>query len=291
MWRMHGKQGGGKIASLTPTDLDFVISVATPDAQDKEQLKRFILEDDDFRSAIVGDDRVFQQVMTDDEIFLKISPALYFEVLLRRAFKELKAATYTVERAGRQNIPVFDAPQVVEFLARPDMLDYLAEMLASFIRVNSYVMPVRVRPGIRRRVVYSDLDIDSLIRLCAAVDEEHRLTFYKRIADACLFVLGVFPESTFYAFRQPSSTPVPTFSLRKLTRTREEYEEEGRRFYGLAERHPQARDLRLSQAFGYLHEHFVPATKPLNFIASHYLHSHHHHLFGSLTQQGSPETT
>lgn len=290
MWGLFGGQSGPKIASLTKADLDFVVSVATPDARNKEQIRQLILEDDDFRSALVGNDRVFQQVMSDEEIFLKISPALYFEVLLRRALKELKAASYTVERTGRQNIPVFDAPQVVEFLARPDMLDYLAEMLASFTRVNSYVMPVRVRPGIRRRVVYSDLDIDSLIRLCAAVDEDHRLTFYKRIADVCLFVLGVFPESTFYSYQQPSSTPLPTFSLRKLARTREEYEEEGKRFYGLAEKHPKAHDLRLSAAFGYLHEHFVPATKPISFIASHYLHSRHHHLFGSLSGQTGPDT-
>ncbi len=31
-------------------------------------------------------------------------------------------------------------------------------------------------------------------RLCEVVGEEHRFGFYRRIADFCLFILGMFPE-------------------------------------------------------------------------------------------------
>ena len=39
---------------------------------------------------------------------MKVSPALYFEVLLRRALSELEGAGHTLERTGRQSIPMFD---------------------------------------------------------------------------------------------------------------------------------------------------------------------------------------
>ena len=75
--------------NLLDSDLDFIIREAAPDFSDKEKLKQIIREDDGFRKALVGDERVFRRVMADEEIFLKISPALYFEILLRKTLKEL----------------------------------------------------------------------------------------------------------------------------------------------------------------------------------------------------------
>src|SRR3989304_2438517 len=201
---------------MTETDLDFVVSEAAPEAQNKERLKELLLEDREFRKGLVGDEKVFQRVMTDDEIFLRISPALYFEVLLRRAYIDLQAATHTLERAGRQSIPVFDAPEVVELLSDPDVLEYLAQMLASFIRIQSYVMPVRVRPGLRRPVRYT-----------STVDEEHRFGLYKRIADVCLFISGFFPEYAFFDYRYPASGQVRPLTVGRIRRSLEDYEEEG----------------------------------------------------------------
>ena len=182
---MIGPNPGGPY--LTDADLDFVVGEAAPSALDKERLKRLIQQDEDFRRALVGDERVFQRVTSDEEVFLRVSPALYFEVLLRRALQELEVASHTVERAGRQSIPVFDTQEVVELLARPDVLEALAQWLASFTRIRSYTMAVRVRRGILRRIRYNDMDIDSLLRLCTTAEEEQRLGFYKRIADVCLF--------------------------------------------------------------------------------------------------------
>ena len=182
------------IPALTATDLEFVVSEAAPEASDRGRLAQLVAEDEAFRAALLGDDRLVERVLTDEETFLRISPTLYFEVLLRRALKEMEAASHTVERSGRQSIPVFDAGEVVELIARPGVLYYLAEMLASFTRIRSHVVPVRGRKGVRRRVRYNDLDIDSLISLCATADEDHRFDFYRRIADVCLFTTGLFPE-------------------------------------------------------------------------------------------------
>ena len=76
----------------------------------------------------------------------------------------------------------------------PGVPEYLAAMLASFTRVESYVRPVRVRRGVWRKVRYNDMDVDSLLRFCAEADEQQRLRFYKRIADVCLFVTGIFRD-------------------------------------------------------------------------------------------------
>ena len=193
--------------NFTEADLDFVVGEAAPDAPNGERLKELGREDENFRKAMVGDDRVFERLMSDEEIFVKVSPALYFEVLLRRAHKEIELATHTVERTGRQNIPVFDTQAVVGLLARPQVLEYLSQMLASFMRIRSYVVPLQPRGGIRRRVRFNDMDIDSLLHFCAQADEQQRLSFYKRIADVCLFVSGVFPDHSLRVYRQAATTP------------------------------------------------------------------------------------
>ena len=228
---------------------------------------------------MVSDNAVFRRVMGDDEVFLKVSPALYFEVLLRRAVKEIEATTHTLERAGKLSIPVFDTPAVVRLLARVGVVEYLAHMLASFTRIQSYVVPVRVRRGVRRRVRYNDMDIDSLIRFCATAEESQRFRFYKRIADVCLFITGIFAGHTFFGHHRPE--PDQPHPLRfRARRSLEEYEMEGRRFYALAGKHPTAQTLELSDVFGLLRERFGSARKPLSFISTQYLHSGRHQLFG-----------
>ena len=218
---------------FSDADLDFVVGAAAPEAADKERLKRLVREDERFRESLVGDERVYQKLAGDDEVFVKISPPLYFEVLLRRALNDMRVATHTVERAGRQSIPVFDTPDVVEFLGRPGVVDYLAHMLASFTRIQSHVGLVRMRGGVRRRLRYNDMDIDSLVRLCATADENHRLSLYKRIADVCLFVSGIFPDYTLFDPRRPGTDRPASRSVGRLRRSLEDYESEGRRFYGL----------------------------------------------------------
>ena len=265
---------------LNDADLDFLVSNAAPDAVDKERLKQLIREDPDFREAFVADDRVFERLSADDEIFLKISPALYFEVLLRRALRELRAATHTIEQSGKQRIPVFDAGEVSKFVSRPDVLEYLAGMLASFTRIRSYVTHVRLAHGVRRRVRFNDMDVDSLVTLCAATDEENRLALYKRIGDVCLFVSGVFPGHANHDLRYGGSEQPRSLTSPRLRRGPEDYEREGQRYYGLAEAHPAARALGMSEIFGLLSDHFTVARKPLTFLASQYLHSSARALFG-----------
>ena len=266
---------------FTEVDIDFLIGEAAPQASNKVRLRQMILEEQEFRQAIVGDERVFQRVISDAEVMVKLSPALYFEILLRKASKELDLSAYTVERIGKETIPVFDTSGVTELMGQPRVLEYLAQMLASFTVIESQVRRVRVRRGIWRRIRHNDMDIDSLVQLCSAADEENRLGYYKRIADVCLFVSSVFQEHSYFG-QGGGQSPFP--ASRRMRRSMEDYEWEGKRFYSLAESHPAARLAGLSDIFGVLREQFIYARKPLRFIASQYLHSSRANLFGSPPQ-------
>jgi hypothetical protein len=265
---------------LTTTDLEFLLETAAPEVEDKTRLRQLLESDKDFRNAFIGDERTFQRVADDREAFLKISPRLYFEILLRKASKELKSASHTLERVGAQRIPVFDTRKVVDLLSKHAVMVYLADMLASFTKVESYTISYRVKERTWRKIRFSDLDIDSLMLFSEMVDDEYRLGFFKRIGDICLFVLGVFPEYVKLTHRYPFSGELRPQMASWMTRSHEDYEEEGRRFYQLAAEHPVAKSAELSEIFTLLHENFHAAKKPLNFLSENYLLRKRTHLFG-----------
>jgi hypothetical protein len=224
-------------------------------------------------------DKLFERIMlmSEERIMTQITPRFLFEVLLRRARRELESQSYTVERSATQRIPVFDTKEVVQFLDNKPVLKYLADMLSSFTKVESFTLPVRVRKNVWRKVRFSDMDIDSLARFCQVIDEEHRFGFYKRIADLCLFILGMFPEyvtsDLYYPFRKR-----PKF-FGRLRRSAEDYEEEGRRFYKLAGEHRNAATFHLAEILWQLHEKFNLAKKPLNYISENLLRFRKQRLF------------
>ena len=260
-----------KAMRLSEKDLDFLVESATPEVRDSSQLKEILREDEDFRASFIGDKNVFKRVMDDEESFLRISPNLFFEILLRKAADDLSGTGYTVERTGSMRIPVFDAQEVVSLMTKESLMVYLADMLSSFTKIETYSFTIRAGKGFWEKIQFNDLDIQSLMSLCEVVEDAYRLGFYKRIADICLFILGIFPDFAEPKDRCPvSGQDRPRFSLKGTMRS-EDYEEEGRKFYKLAAEHQSARDLDLSEIFWELHGNFEKAKKPLNFISEHYL--------------------
>lgn len=256
---------------FTDADLEFLVETAAPEVSDKARLKKLISADEDLRNAFIEDEKTSQEILTDREPFVKISAKLYFEILLRKTRRELEGASHTIEKSGSKKIAVFDTKEVVDLLSRKELLVYLADMLASFIKVENYTVFYPTEEGVWREFKFSDLDIDSLIVFSESVEEEYRLGFFKRIGDICLFILGLFPEYVRATHRYPFSGELRPHTAGRVRRSVEEYEEEGRRFYQLAAEHPAARPVELSQVFNLLHENFNTAKKPLNFIAHHYL--------------------
>ena len=265
---------------LSDKDLDFLIETVSPGVIDKPKLKQIVKEDEGFRNTFIDDEKVFRRLVNEEEAFLKISPALFFEVLLRKVARDLKEVSYTIEKTGTTKIPVFDTKDVVEFLAKESLLDYLADMLSSFTRIETYAFSIQVGEHIYERVRINDLDMLSLIDLCEAVEDTYRLGFYKRIADICLFIIGIFPDYAEYDYRYPFSGQLRPQIRGKARMSVEDYEKEGRKFYKLAAEHPSARELDLSEVFWALHEDFQKAKKPLNFIAEHYLRYKRYRFFG-----------
>ncbi len=265
---------------LTDRDLDFLIEAAASGVGDKANLKRILCNDADFRNSFVSDEKVFNNLIADDEIFLKISPALFFEILLHNAARTLSKASYTLEKTRNMNIPVFDTQDLVELLKNQSIVTYLANMLSTFTRIESFVITFRVRTGLWRKIRFNDMDITSLIHFSEAVNDEFRLSLYKRVADVCLFILGIFPEYAERSYRYPLSGEIRPQIAANAKISPEEYEQKGQQFYRLAAEHQVAVEMDLSDVFWALHENFQKAKKPLNFIADYYLTTRRHHLFG-----------
>lgn len=265
---------------LSDKDLDYLVETASPGVIDKPKLKQIIREDDKFRNTFIEDEKVFRRLMGEEEIFLRISPALFFEILLRKVARDLRDVSYTMEKTGMTKIPVFDTKDVVEFLGKEFLLNYLADMLSSFARIETYALSIQIGKHIFEKIRFNDLDMFSLKALCDVVEDEYRLGFYKRVADICLFILGIFPDYAEYDYRYPFSGQLRPQYRGKARMSAGDYEKEGRKFYKLAAEHPSARELDLSEVFWILHEDFPKAKKPLNFIAEHYLRYKRYRFFG-----------
>lgn len=242
---------------LQDKDLDFIVNTVASEFTSKEQLKRFINEDIDFRRGLIGSEKMFEKVFTDPEILVKISPTLYFEVLLRKTFNDLEKLSYTYEKVGTYKIAVFDVSDVLKFLSDENILLYLAHLLSSFTRIENYTLWIK-RENIWRKLKFTDMDIEGLKKMAQMIDEEHRFGIYKRIADACLFITGVFPE---------------------YIKERSDAEEEGKKFYRLASEYLSS-ETELADIFWQLSERFSLAKKPLNFISEHYLSLRKYQIFG-----------
>jgi len=264
---------------LPDRDLDFLVETAAPNVEDKSNLKRIIRQDQDFRNSFISDEKVFNKLMADDGIFLKISPALFFEILLRKAARALSRTGYTLEKAGTMRIPVFDARDLVELMNQQSLVIYMADMLTSFTKIESYTVSFRIGRGLWKKIRFNDMDINSLIRFSEVLDIDYRLALYKRIADVCLFILGIFPDYAEHNYRYPHSGDIRPQTAGGVRISPEEYEQRGQQFYRLAADHRSAAEFDLADVFRTLYENFQKAKKPLNFIAEYYLKSKRHSLF------------
>jgi hypothetical protein len=252
-------------------DLLFVIETLMPARDDKEHVADVIQGDDSLVQAMLDDDRLFARLTGDEEAALQLSPWLFFTVLLRRAGRDLERESFTVELRGRQRVFLFDVKRVVELLQDAAVRDYLAILLASFVRVESATVRVRVRPGIWHRYRVSELDVESMLRYAGTLDHDSRFPVYRRIGDVCLFLAGIFPEHIHGLRRSGSGGQLRPPARGRLLTTLEDYEAQGQALYRLASEHELAREHGLDDVLGRLSEDFVLAEKALNFVATRYL--------------------
>jgi hypothetical protein len=250
-------------------DLLFLVQVLIPETEDKQRMIRILREDDEILEGMLADEKLLRRLLDDPLAVLRVSPALFFAILLSRVKLDLERQPYTFERSQGFTMALFDTPQVLQLLENRELLAYLTDMLVSFVRINSFSTAVRVRRGVWRRVRFSDFDIDSLVRYGNALEEPHRFPVYKRIADICLFTLGIFSPG-----EQPqgaSLPPLPAKPALRWKRSRDDYIAQGSSFYQLASRHREALLRRQSEVLATLAEKFALAAKPLSVMSSRYL--------------------
>jgi hypothetical protein len=260
-------------------DLQFVVQTLVPGRDDLDSVVDLLQDDEALLQAMLQDDRLFQQLMTDDRVFVSVTPRFFFKVLLLRTKRDLEQELYTVERRHQQKVVLFDANRVVEVLSEPSVREYLATMLASYTRINTMVIPIRVRPGIWHRFRVNDLDVDSLLRYAQILDEEFRFPTYQRIGDACLFLTGLFPEHIEARQWVPQSGQARPRLSSSLVHSLEDFEAYGRTFYHLAAGHTMARQQGVAEVLEMLSGHFILAEKPLAFMGRRYLSLRKHRLF------------
>src|SRR6201996_9542701 len=155
--------------------------------------------------GLLADPRVFSAVFgtvspgspaspAAPEVLVFASPFLAFGVAVHRAVADLAAMDYLPERSGlRQRLPVFDTPELRDFLGSAERRLFLAELLASFTRVASGRYPGK-SGGRSRTRRFSELDPVRLAGMLEAVPEESRPGIYRRLGDVSLFLAGVFPD-------------------------------------------------------------------------------------------------
>lgn len=186
--------GDGYGEQITQADLR-LIGAAThlPDA-DAARLRH----DPGTLERVLADPRVFDAIFGPGSLAAReavlASPFLAFAVAVHRAAADLAEVRYVAERsAARQRVPVFDAPELREFLGSAERRLFLTELLTSFTRVTSgrYQVTVAGRSRTRR---FSELDPVRLAGLLDAVPEESRPGIYRRLGDVSLFLSGVFPD-------------------------------------------------------------------------------------------------
>jgi hypothetical protein len=186
--------GDGYAEHVTQADLR-LISAATglPEAA-AGRLRR----DPDALERVLADPRVFDVIFGAESLAAReaiiASPFLAFAVAVHRAAADLAEVRYVAERAAaRQRVPLFDAPELRDFLGSAARRLFLAELLTSFTRVTSgrYRVTVGGRARTRR---FSELDPVRLAGMLEAVPEESRPGVYRRLGDVALFLSGVFPD-------------------------------------------------------------------------------------------------
>jgi len=268
------------LTKLEHRDLTFIVETLMPEETNPGQIADYYQSLPDQLEDSLDDERLLQRLMGDEESLVRISPFLFFTILLRRVWRDLESKSFTTEERDRQKVVLFDAAQVVELLEKGPVRDYLAEMLASFTRTGSVTIFVQRRQGLWRAYRTHEFDVEGMIHYSQTLDEAFRFPSYKRIADVCLFLTGLFPDYIRGQRRYPTSGQIRPRMRERVLQRLEDYEAFGRDSYRLAAEHEQAKRLGLGGVLTTLAEDFILAEKPLAFLGNHYLRFKQGPMFG-----------
>ena len=240
-------------------DVAFVLHAVAPAHGVRGRLGDAFREDREIRESMLVSDVLADAVMQAEEPLLRVSPMLFFSMLVARVRRDLTSRGFTIETAGRHAAVVFDAGAALALLSKPHVFDYLVLLLVSFVRVRTVTVAIADERGRARMVRFDTLDLDGMVQAAAMAAGPERFSAYQRVADLCLFTTGIFPERI-RAVRGRSAAVV-----------RAEWVDNGARFYRLASRHQTAHELQMEEVLAELGSNFNLAAKPLNVLSDRYL--------------------
>lgn len=211
-WQMDaGAVGSGYADHLTDTDLGLLAAVAQARSSPRPGAAAALRRHPEELPGLLADPRVFRCVFGPADatagpaaLASLASPFLIFAVAVHAAAAELESTDHVPERIGpRQRVPLFDGPQLRDFLGSPARRLFLAELLASFTRNSSgRYQPPAAAPGGRpertqrqqRARRFSELDLPRMAGQLDDIPEADRPGVYRRLGDVALFLTGVFPD-------------------------------------------------------------------------------------------------
>ena len=263
-------------------DFQFLADLVGED-KDKTYFIDLVTRDPDSLDLVLEEEEIFKKVVQSEDVFVRISPYLYFELLLRQAIRDIKRDAYTLEQVGyKTRVPVFDSQKVLEVLSQDEIRDYLVELLVSFIRVNQFTIYLNRGRGIYFKKVLSDMDFDLLVEMSEIVDEPYRFVFLKRAGDLALFLSGIFPEQL---FGERSHSLAKNRRLLSWTNKGEDLEKKGSELYHKASESEIAKERELSPVLTMMADNFTFTKKPLNVMADRYLYLRKHDIFPFIDNQ------
>jgi hypothetical protein len=206
--------------------------------------------------ALLEDERLYESLRAEPGLAPPLSPYFVFSVLLRQARRELERRSFLAEWLGpRYRVPLFEAPQVAQALRDPERVQYLAEVLASFARVEA-VGDEDPRPAgwPRLRGRFHELDLDRLEALRAEATPEERFLLDRRLAEVALFLAGILPDS---------ARDAPEMDT---------WEAKSREHYRQAASSSPARRSGLAAILGAMAEELGRVRRALNYLSDRFLH-------------------
>lgn len=257
---------------FSSADFQFLADTLCDSDHKKRHFLDYIQKDLQALDHILNQEKLLQQTALQDNLFVRISPYLYFEILLRRSLCDIQRENYILENVGYFNkkIPVFEQQKVLDALS-PDMVkDYLVELLVSFIRINNFTIYIRRGKGIYFKKTISDFDLDLLTEIAKEVDEPYRFLFLRRAGDIALFISGIFPENLFGG-RNAAISSSRSHMMSRWKNQGEELEKIGKTLYQKASESAIAREYSLDSVLQLLSNNFPFTKKPLNIMSDRYL--------------------
>jgi len=291
-----GAVGIGYADHLTDTDLSLLAAVNQPAVGSAADTAASLRRHADKLPELLADPRTFRAVFGPGDatagpgmLATLASPFLIFAVAVHASAAELESTDHLPERLGpRQRVPLFDGPQLRDFLGSPARRLFLAELLASFTRNRDgryhpltgnagaqQAGAARRQPVSRGARRFSELDLPRMAGQLDEVAEADRPGVYRRLGDVALFLTGVFPDYAVGHALGPVNAARLLRSAQIPERQREElaaapamdlFEYLGAQWYRAAWALAQARTARLA-VVAEVADRFRQARRVLNHIA------------------------